>query len=82
MNASLRTCAVVLSLTVAASAQIPTTTPERAGLAKQRLDRIKSAVDKEISQNHLAGAIGLIARRGKIAYFETYQAIVDVDRHR
>ena len=29
-------------------------------------------MEKDIAENRLSGGIGLIARRGKIAYFETY----------
>jgi CubicO group peptidase (beta-lactamase class C family) len=46
--------------------------PADVGLSKERLDRIRVAMEKEIAENRLAGGIGLIARRGKIAYFETY----------
>jgi CubicO group peptidase (beta-lactamase class C family) len=46
--------------------------PQELGLSQERLDRIRPAMDKMISDNQLAGAIGLIARRGKIGYFETY----------
>jgi CubicO group peptidase (beta-lactamase class C family) len=47
-------------------------TPAEAGLAKDRLDRISEVMQKHISENRIAGAIGLIARRGKIGYFETW----------
>ncbi len=51
---------------------LKTGTPEEAGLAKTRLDRIGAVMQKHIAENHIAGAIGLIARRGKIGYFETW----------
>src|ERR1044072_5656005 len=47
-------------------------TPEEAGLAKVRLDRIGAVMQQHIAENRIAGAIGLIARRGKIGYFETW----------
>src|SRR5215470_3940829 len=46
--------------------------PEKVGLSKERLDRIRPAMEKHIADNTLAGGVGLVARRGKIAYFETY----------
>jgi CubicO group peptidase (beta-lactamase class C family) len=46
--------------------------PEKVGLSKERLDRIRPAMEKHIADNKLSGGVGLIARRGKIAYFETY----------
>jgi len=63
---------VLFGLVAAAGAQAPTVPPEQVGLSKPRLDRIRTAIEKEIAQNRLAGGIGLIARRGKVAYFETY----------
>jgi CubicO group peptidase (beta-lactamase class C family) len=47
-------------------------TPGEAGLAKDRLDRIGAVMHKHIAENRIAGAIGLIARRGKIGYFESW----------
>jgi CubicO group peptidase (beta-lactamase class C family) len=67
--------AICASLAIATmQAQVPpqTTPPENVGLSKERFGRIRTVMEKEIAQNRLAGGIGLIARRGKIAYFETY----------
>jgi CubicO group peptidase (beta-lactamase class C family) len=47
-------------------------TPAEAGLSKERLDRIGAVMQKHIAGNRIAGAIGLIARRGKIGYFEAW----------
>lgn len=47
-------------------------TPEDAGLAKDRLERIGAVMQRHIAENRIAGAIGLIARRGKIGYFESW----------
>src|SRR5262245_34199608 len=51
---------------------LPQGQPSEVGLSKDRLDRIGVVMDKEIKSGRLAGGIGLIARRGKIAYFEAY----------
>jgi CubicO group peptidase (beta-lactamase class C family) len=65
--------ALVLLLAGArAQTQLPQAAPGEVGLSKDRLDRIRVAMEKQIAENRLAGGIGLIARRGKIAYFETY----------
>src|SRR5262245_10830115 len=67
--------AICAALTIATTqAQVPpqTTPPENVGLSKERLGRIRTAMEKAIAQNRLAGGIGLVARHGKIAYFETY----------
>ena len=47
-------------------------TPEEAGLSKERLDRIGQVMQQHIAANRIAGAIGLIARRGKIGYYESW----------
>jgi CubicO group peptidase (beta-lactamase class C family) len=54
------------------SQTLPPTAPERVGLSRERLNRIRPAMEKDIADGEMAGAVGLIARRGKVAYFETY----------
>jgi CubicO group peptidase (beta-lactamase class C family) len=66
------TLIAVSIMITATSAQSPTVSPAQVGLSTERLARIGPWASKEIGQNRLAGGIGLIARRGKIAYFETY----------
>jgi CubicO group peptidase (beta-lactamase class C family) len=51
---------------------LPQASPQEVGLSKERLDRIKPFLENYIAQNKLAGGNALIARRGKIAYFETF----------
>ena len=46
--------------------------PSEAGLSKERLDRIGQVMQQHVANNKIAGAIGLIARRGKIGYFESW----------
>lgn len=60
---------------------LPQAAPEQLGLSKERLDRIRPAMEKMVSDNQLSGAIGLIARRGKIGYFETY-GMADKENHK
>jgi CubicO group peptidase (beta-lactamase class C family) len=50
-------------------------TPEEAGLSKERLERIGQVMQQHIAANRVAGAIGLIARRGKVGYFESWGMI-------
>lgn len=44
----------------------------QAGLSQERLNRIRPAMERDIAQGEMAGAVGLIARHRKIVYFETY----------
>ena len=50
---------------------IPRVAPDDVGLSKQRLERITRAMEEDVERGHLAGAIGVVARRGKIAYWKT-----------
>jgi CubicO group peptidase (beta-lactamase class C family) len=67
-----RYLAVLALLAPLAAQPLPETSPENVGLSKERLGRIKIAMDQRISANDMAGGVGLIARKGKVAYFETY----------
>jgi CubicO group peptidase (beta-lactamase class C family) len=46
--------------------------PEQVGLSAERLERIGAAFGEEIQQGRLPGAVVLIARNGKIAYWEAF----------
>ncbi len=46
------------------------TAPEAVGMSTERLKRISSAVAESIAQGQIAGAVTLVARRGKIAHLE------------
>jgi CubicO group peptidase (beta-lactamase class C family) len=46
--------------------------PNGTGLSSDRLERIGAVMNEHVTRGHIAGAIGLIARRGKVGYFETY----------
>jgi CubicO group peptidase (beta-lactamase class C family) len=72
MKTCIRLLVALLLLTTAYAQGISPVAPAEVGLSKERLDRMKPAIEKMVSQNRLAGGIGLIARRGKIAYFDTY----------
>ncbi len=56
----------------AAEPVLPTVAPGSVGLSAERLARIDAALDAEIAAGRKAGAVVLIARRGKIAYFKAY----------
>ena len=48
-----------------------TVEPESVGLSAQRLDRVSTWLDDQISSRRLAGAGVLIGRNGKVGYFKT-----------
>ncbi|HEY6990472.1 MAG TPA: serine hydrolase domain-containing protein [Bryobacteraceae bacterium] len=65
-------CVFVLSVAVLQAQSLPQVSPAQVGLSPERLTRIRPAMERDIAEGEMAGAIGLIARHGKIAYFETY----------
>jgi CubicO group peptidase (beta-lactamase class C family) len=49
---------------------IPVGKPEEVGLSSERLKRIGEAVQRHIDAGNVAGAVTLVARKGRIAHFE------------
>lgn len=73
MKPFVRLCIAALILFTTLHGQVlPQGTPEEAGLSRDRLDRVTAAMKKEVVENRLAGGVGLIARKGKVVYFDTY----------
>jgi CubicO group peptidase (beta-lactamase class C family) len=80
-----RVIAVVMAVTVVAATRlifaagsVPVGKAEDVGLSTERLKRVGEAVDRHIKAGNVAGAVTLVARRGKIAHFEA-QGVMDVD---
>jgi CubicO group peptidase (beta-lactamase class C family) len=69
--------AAAAQLTLAAGS-VPIGKAEDVGLSTERLKRIGEAVQRHITAGNVAGAVTLVARRGKIAHFEA-QGVMDVD---
>ena len=44
--------------------------PEDVGMSSERLERLTAALQGYVDDGRLAGAVALVARRGKVAYFE------------
>jgi CubicO group peptidase (beta-lactamase class C family) len=59
----------VLSV-LAAAQELPTAKPESVGLSSERLARIDAAVQRSIDDQRIAGAVTLVVRRGKVAWFK------------
>ncbi|MES9955955.1 MAG: serine hydrolase domain-containing protein [Sedimenticola sp.] len=53
--------------------------PESVGLSAERLERIDRVIDEHIAQKKIAGAVVLVARKGKIAYLRE-AGLADTDR--
>jgi CubicO group peptidase (beta-lactamase class C family) len=61
----------LLALNLIALAQdIPAAKPETVGLSSDRLERIATAVQHTIDDKRIAGAVTLVVRHGKVAWFK------------
>lgn len=63
---------LVLTGSVAGAQSLPSAKPERVGLSSERLDRVGQALKGEIAKGKLPGAVALVARKGRVAYFESF----------
>jgi CubicO group peptidase (beta-lactamase class C family) len=71
---TLRFVAPVLALLTGplAAASIQVAKPEEVGFSSERLARITETVKRHIDAHDIAGAVTLVARRGRIVQFEAY----------
>lgn len=46
--------------------------PESVGFSSERLERLHALIQDEIDQKHLAGAVTILARHGKVVEYRTY----------
>src|ERR1700751_4951125 len=60
---------LVLSASLLAQ-DLPTAKPETLGLSSERLERIGAAVQHSIDDKRIAGAVTLVVRHGKVAWFK------------
>src|ERR1700683_5105300 len=54
----------------AAADWLPAAPPETVGLSSERLERISAEVQRTIDQKRIAGAVTLVVRHGKVAWFK------------
>ena len=67
----------ILALTVV-TASTPTAKPEDVGLSSERLQRISQMIQRRIDAGELAGAVTVVARRGKVAHLSA-QGVMDLE---
>ena len=64
--------AAVLAFPLASfSADLPNAKPEAVGLSSQRLNMITEVLKADVAAGKIPGAVLLVARQGKVAYFES-----------
>jgi len=61
---------------VAVTQDLPTAKPESVGLSSERLERIATAVQRDIDGKRIAGAVTLVMRHGKVAFLKS-QGMMD-----
>src|SRR6266550_8774516 len=62
---------ICVSIAAAAFAQdLPMAKPESVGVSSERLERIGAAVQRSIEEKRIAGAITLVARRGRLVWLK------------
>jgi CubicO group peptidase (beta-lactamase class C family) len=57
---------------------LPAAKPESVGLSSERLDRIAAVVQHDIDEKRIAGAVTLVVRRGRVAWFKA-QGMTDLE---
>ena len=62
----------VLITSAAFAKDLPTATPAEVGLSSERLNQIDTALKADIEKGKIEGAVLLVARKGKIAYFKSF----------
>jgi CubicO group peptidase (beta-lactamase class C family) len=60
------------------AASVQAAKPEDVGLSQERLQRIHETMQRHIDAGDISGAVTLVARRGRIAHFETH-GLMDID---
>ncbi len=74
-NITIMICALLLAATAVAQ-ELPLAKPESLGLSSERLERIGTAVQHNIDDKRIAGAVTLVVRRGHVAWFKA-QGMMD-----
>jgi CubicO group peptidase (beta-lactamase class C family) len=63
----------ILITSIASAQGIPqATTPEEVGLSKERLQRISAWLQTDVDKKVIPGAVVMVLRKGKIAYYEAF----------
>jgi CubicO group peptidase (beta-lactamase class C family) len=79
MKASVSFCLLLAALAVSiATASAPTAKPEDVGLSAERLQRINQMIGRHIAAGDLAGAVTIVARKGKVAHLSA-QGVMDLE---
>jgi CubicO group peptidase (beta-lactamase class C family) len=60
------------------AATLPRVRPEEVGMSLERLQRIDKMLERRIAAGEMAGAVAIVARKGKVAYL-TARGVMDIE---
>jgi CubicO group peptidase (beta-lactamase class C family) len=64
---------LILTVSLSGAQGIPkATSPEEVGLSKERLNRISTWIQTDVDKGIIPGAVVMVLRKGKIAYYEAF----------
>ena len=66
------TAALLLVATLGSASEFRTVQPETVGISSERLDRLRDQFQTYVDEERLPGSTVLVARRGKIAFYESF----------
>jgi len=69
---TLLAAALLLQAGWAWSQALPVATPESVGVSSKRLEKLTQALQTEIEQQRLPGAVAMVARKGKLVYAQAF----------
>ena len=72
---SVSTLFLLLVAAAAMAQDLPAAKPEAVGLSSERLERISTAVQRDIDDKRIAGAVTMVIRRGHVAWFKAQGAM-------
>lgn len=64
-------CVLMVLASVVSAQELPKASPESVGLSRERLDRITAVMQGHVDDGRLAGAVALVARKGRVAYLQS-----------
>ena len=65
--------AILALVSITASGEpLPAANPDQVGLSSQRLERIGQLLKTDVDKGKIPGAVALVGRKGRVAYFEAF----------
>jgi CubicO group peptidase (beta-lactamase class C family) len=74
----LRRLGVALLAVMLTAGIVPNGKPEDVGMSSERLQRINQLVQQYIDNHQISGAVTMVSRKGRVAYFEA-QGLMDIE---